>query len=189
MRPGAEAPGAGTAAFAAESPEATAALGAALGTRLEPGDVVALEGDLGAGKTVFVKGVASGMGIDPEAVTSPTFTLMHVHTGRCPLLHLDLYRIARPDALEAIGWDEAVGGGAVVVIEWAARAGAWLPAERLDVGIETTGEAARRVRVAARGTRPRALLAALLETPAWAARRSVEDAGHWQRDRAWRCGG
>ena len=114
------------AAFASESEAETRALGGALGERLEAGDVVALRGELGAGKTVFVKGVAAGLGIDPETVTSPTFTFVHFHQGRRPLFHVDLYRIERPEAVEGIGWDEAVGGGGVAVVEWADRAGAWL---------------------------------------------------------------
>jgi len=95
------------AAFASESEAETRALGGALGERLEAGDVVALRGELGAGKTVFVKGVAAGLGIDPETVTSPTFTFVHFHQGRRPLFHVDLYRIERPEAVEGIGWDEA----------------------------------------------------------------------------------
>lgn len=162
------------AAFGSESPEATAALGAALGSRLEPGDVVALDGDLGAGKTVFVKGIAAGLGIDPAEVTSPTFTLVHALAGRFRLFHLDLYRIDRPEALEALGWDEAVGGRGVAVVEWADRAGAWLPTERLDVRLAVVGETTRRVAVAARGDRPWALLLGVLAAPPWAMRRLPE---------------
>src|SRR5574342_575211 len=91
-----------SAAFASESPEATVAMGAALGGCLEAGDVVALEGELGAGKTVFVKGIAAGLGMDPDGVTSPTFTLVHTYGGaggRRRLFHLDLYRLETPDAL------------------------------------------------------------------------------------------
>lgn len=162
------------AAFLSESPEATAALGAGLGERLRPGDVVALGGELGAGKTVFVKGVAAGLGLDPDAVTSPTFTLAHEYRdarSRCRLFHLDLYRIDCPDAVEGIGWEEALGPRGVAVVEWADRAGAWLPAERLDIRLVVAGETARRVTVAARGGRPREHLEALLGAPSWRARR------------------
>jgi len=158
------------AAFASESEAETRALGGALGERLEAGDVVALRGELGAGKTVFVKGVAAGLGIDPETVTSPTFTFVHFHQGRRPLFHVDLYRIERPEAVEGIGWDEAVGGGGVAVVEWADRAGAWLTAERLEVQLAVTGETARRIEMAAFGDRHQAHLRALLAEPVWASR-------------------
>jgi tRNA threonylcarbamoyladenosine biosynthesis protein TsaE len=157
-----------------ESPEATMALGAALGERLAAGDVVALEGDLGAGKTVFVKGVAAGLGIDPGAVTSPTFTLVHEYgdaESPCRLFHLDLYRIEDPDAVQGLGWDEAVGGRGVALVEWADRAGGWLPAERLEVRLVVAGETARRILVTARGLRPGSLLRALLGAPGWGSRR------------------
>jgi tRNA threonylcarbamoyladenosine biosynthesis protein TsaE len=96
-------------------------LGAALGALLEPGDVVWLEGPLGAGKTFFTRGLFRALGL-PEAipVTSPTFALVHEHEGRVPLRHLDLYRLAEPDELVELGIDEALSE-AVVVIEWGAR--------------------------------------------------------------------
>ena len=163
-----------SAAFLSDSPEATAALGAALGERLGPGDVVALEGGLGAGKTVFVKGLAAGLGIDPDTVTSPTFTLVHEYRdtrGKCRLFHVDLYRVDRPEGLEGLGWDEVMGRRGVAVVEWADRAGAWLPAERLDIHLAVVGERARRIVVAARGERPRAHLEGLLESSPWGSRR------------------
>lgn len=168
---------AAAAAFLSESPVATLALGAALGGCLEVGDVVALEGELGAGKTVFVKGVATGLGIDPDVVTSPTYTLVHVYGDagtRSRLFHLDLYRIGHPDAVEAIGWDETVGKWGVTVIEWAERAGPWLPADRLDVQMEAAGETARRILVAGRGDRAQRRLQRLLSAPTWASRRLRE---------------
>lgn len=166
-----------TAAFASASAAETRELGTALGACLEAGDVIALRGDLGAGKTVFVKGIAAGLGLDPDEVTSPTFTLVHAHTraaDRCPFFHVDLYRIERPEALEAIGWDEAMGGGGVAVVEWAERAGAWLPADRLEVQFAVAGETARRIVVMARGKRPRVHLRALLGTPLWASHRLLD---------------
>lgn len=163
-----------SAVFLSESSDATTSMGAELGERLGAGDVVALEGGLGAGKTVFVRGVAAGLGLDPGAVTSPTFTLVHEYTGpgnRCPLFHLDLYRIESPEAVHALGWDEAVGGRGVAVVEWADRAVGWLPGERLDVGFVVTGETARRIGVAARGERAMAHLQALLGGLGWGSRR------------------
>ena len=94
---------------------------AALAAKLRAGDVVLLRGDLGAGKTVFVKGLAAGLGLDPDAVTSPTFTLVHqYHGGRLPLVHLDLYRIERIE-LDEVGFDAALAEAGVLVVEWAER--------------------------------------------------------------------
>ena len=100
---------------------ATRAAAAALAATLGAGDVVLLHGDLGAGKTVFVKGLAEGLGLDPDAVTSPTFALVHEYTGgRVPLVHLDLYRIDRIH-LDDVGFDPALAESGVLVVEWAER--------------------------------------------------------------------
>lgn len=114
--------------------EGTVALGRAVGRLLRAGDVVALEGELGAGKTRFVRGVCEGMGLDPSQVSSPTFVLVNEYAERAagaarsadvvPLRHVDAYRLhGGAEELESIGWDRVVDGSAAVVIEWASRVG------------------------------------------------------------------
>ena len=109
----------------------TLALGERLAAHLAPGDVLALYGDLGAGKTHLVKGVARGLGGDPGAVSSPTFTLVNEVATVPPLYHLDLYRIERPYELEGIGVDELLHGDGVCVVEWPERAEGLLPPHTL----------------------------------------------------------
>ena len=136
----------------------TERLGERLGKAARAGDVLALWGELGAGKTVLARGVAAGLGIDPEEVTSPTFVILHEHAaGRLPLFHLDLYRLSHAD-LGSTGWEEAVEGGGVTVIEWPDRAGDDLPTDRLDVRLEHIAESKRRVVLEATGPRSRTLL-------------------------------
>jgi tRNA threonylcarbamoyladenosine biosynthesis protein TsaE len=107
--------------FTTHSPEETFALAKTIGERLKGGEIFLLSGELGAGKTVFAKGLAAGLGIDPSEVTSPTFTLINAHEGRLRLYHVDLYRLEsaahRNLGLEEILDDEE----AVVVVEWAER--------------------------------------------------------------------
>lgn len=110
----------------------TFSLAARVGTILRAGDVVALVGDLGVGKTVFAKGIARALGIDEEVV-SPTFTLVREYEAPLPLVHVDVYRLDHLQELHDVGFDELVGGRSVTVVEWGDRVGALLPAERLDV--------------------------------------------------------
>ncbi|MBK8249492.1 MAG: tRNA (adenosine(37)-N6)-threonylcarbamoyltransferase complex ATPase subunit type 1 TsaE [Gemmatimonadetes bacterium] len=127
------------------SREVLQAWGEALGATLVPGDLIALRGDLGAGKTTLAQAIARGFGITAE-VTSPTYALVHQYVGdRGTLWHLDLYRIASPNDLLQLGWDDILAGDAAVMIEWPERAGPALPAARLDVHLETVpGDAAVR---------------------------------------------
>ena len=127
-----------------DSPESTRALGRRLGARLEPGDVVALAGDLGAGKTHLAKGVAAGLGLDPEAVTSPTFTIVQEH-GDGALLHLDLYRIESPHELDRLGLGELLDSDAIALVEWPERGADWLPERTLWLRITHLGGDRRRI--------------------------------------------
>ena len=127
-----------------ESPELTEALGAELATRLRPGDVVALEGDLGTGKTCFVRGVARGLGV-VGPVTSPTFTLMHVYEGRMSVYHLDAWMTERGEAFLEDGGAEWLTAEGVALVEWAERVEEWLPPERFEVRLEHRGEGKRGV--------------------------------------------
>lgn len=116
------------------SPEETQELGERIGEALEPGSVIALIGDLGAGKTMITKGIARGLGV-PGLIHSPTFTLIHEHVGRLPIYHFDLYRLNSPNELEDLGAESYFYGEGVSVIEWAERAGDTLPADRLEIRI------------------------------------------------------
>jgi tRNA threonylcarbamoyladenosine biosynthesis protein TsaE len=103
------------------SEDETRQVAARLAAALAPGAVILLSGELGAGKTVFVRGLADGLGIDPDAVTSPTFTLVHEYRGgRLPLVHVDLYRLDRAD-LDDVGLDAELAASGVLAIEWADR--------------------------------------------------------------------
>jgi tRNA threonylcarbamoyladenosine biosynthesis protein TsaE len=116
----------------------TFSLAARVGTILRAGDVVALVGDLGVGKTVFAKGIARALGIHEEVV-SPTFTLVREYEAPLPLVHVDVYRLDHLQELHDVGFDELVGGQSVTVVEWGDRVGPLLPAERLDIQL-TQGE-------------------------------------------------
>lgn len=99
----------------------TWALGRALAEALVPGDVVGLQGPMGAGKTRLVQGIGAGLGVDPREVTSPTYALVHTYRGRLPVYHLDLYRVGDADEVEATGVLDLAGEG-VVLVEWIDRA-------------------------------------------------------------------
>lgn len=116
-------------------PEMTRAIGRALGRAAAPGTVLALSGELGAGKTQLAKGVASGLGVE-SVVNSPTFVLMNEHVGRLRLFHVDAYRLGDPEEALAAGLLDDRAAGGVVVIEWADRLDGWLPDDRLDVQID-----------------------------------------------------
>jgi len=144
---------------------ATRAAGAALGGVLRAGDAVALVGDLGAGKTTFVQGVAAGAGVSAP-VTSPSFALIQEYPARVPLVHADLYRIDRARELDEIGLDEHVrAGAAAVLVEWADRFPV-LPRDHLRIALTIAGDG-RGLVADAGGPRAQALLAAWATALAW----------------------
>lgn len=106
-----------------------------LGVFLEPGDVVCLSGEMGAGKTTFTQGLCRGLGVR-EPVSSPTFSLVHEYAGRFPVWHLDTYRLRSSDELIDLSWDDLLSGRGVVIIEWPERIADALPEERLDIAID-----------------------------------------------------
>ena len=116
-----------TGSFEVHSVEETWALAAEFAKELRPGDVVCLEGDLGAGKTTFTQGLAAALKV-PGRVTSPTFCIVQEHQGpECLLVHMDLYRLHGEEDVEAIGWEDYLGRGAIMVVEWPERAGTLIP--------------------------------------------------------------
>ena len=145
---GAPGPLAGLLPAETASPEETLALGRRLAARLRPGDVVALYGDLGAGKTHLVKGLAAGLGLDPDEVQSPTFVLVHEYPTAPPLYHFDAYRVDRADAFARIGFEEYAAGDGVCVVEWPERIEGLLPAGTLRLRLATPGGDRRRVEAA-----------------------------------------
>ena len=132
------------------SPDETFRLGAYLGNFLAGGEIILLEGGLGAGKTIFVKGIASSLDIDTEEVTSPSFTLVNPHEGRLMLYHIDLYRLDEgAQAAHAVDLDELLmDERAVICIEWAERMGHYpLPSPVWRVSIQGDGEEPRRINI------------------------------------------
>ncbi|MBB6178007.1 tRNA threonylcarbamoyladenosine biosynthesis protein TsaE [Anoxybacillus tengchongensis] len=118
--------------YVSHHPEATLALAMKLARYVQPKDVITLEGDLGAGKTTFTKGLAKGLGIDRN-VNSPTFTIIKHYEGRLPLYHMDVYRLDESE--EDLGFDEYFFGDGVTVVEWAHLIEPYLPSERLHITI------------------------------------------------------
>jgi tRNA threonylcarbamoyladenosine biosynthesis protein TsaE len=158
MKPAAASPSVLT--IESTSPEQTQRIGRALMELLPDGALVALHGDLGAGKTCFVRGMAQAIGA-ADLVASPTFTIVHEYPGPRPIMHLDLYRITEPRQVLDLGYEELfTPERGICVVEWADRAESLLPERRVDVGLTHVAPGTRGIRLEDRNTLP----------PGWAAR-------------------
>ena len=132
--------------FLTNSPEETEAVGQSLAQRLKPGTVIAYEGDLGAGKTAFTRGLARGLGIR-EPVTSPTYTVVNEYlSGRLPLFHFDMYRLRCADDLFDIGWEDYLDRGGICAVGWSENVAEAMEGA-IRVRIEKTGEQTRRITI------------------------------------------
>ncbi len=151
----------------------TRRIGERLGRLLGPGDVVALVGDLGAGKTQLVRGLCRGAGVPEAEVSSPTFAIVAAYPGRVPVSHADLYRVADEDELYATGFFELPGGPGATVVEWADRIPGALPAERLEIRLRHAARDpdARHLEIEGTGPRHAGLARALAERRARRPRR------------------
>ena len=140
------------------SPEETRDLGRRLGEQCRGGEMLALIGELGSGKTQFCKGLAAGLGVGrPEHLTSPTFVIINEYPGRLTFYHIDAYRLGGPADMEALGVDDLAASGGVMAIEWADRVGEWIPREALEIRFDLTGPDARRLTLAWHDTAAEAL--------------------------------
>ena len=140
------------------SPEETAHLAGTIGKIIREGTVICLDGELGVGKTLFVRALAHTLGVESD-VTSPTFNLMNIYEAACPIVHFDLYRIASEEELEDIGFFEyAEATEGLVLIEWAEKFPDAMPADHLSVRIEALNDEERQFTFVAKGKKSRALL-------------------------------
>ena len=150
--------------FLSPGSSCTTQQGRLLGASLTPGCVIGLTGDLGSGKTCFIKGIAEGLNNTPaDEVTSPTFTILQEYPGQVPLYHFDAYRLSGSSDLEAIGFEDYVGTDGVAVIEWADRISDALPPDAISIRIEWLSENERLFICSARGERHCGVLARFRE--------------------------
>ncbi|MBF8264322.1 MAG: tRNA threonylcarbamoyladenosine biosynthesis protein TsaE [Dehalococcoidia bacterium] len=138
--------------FISRSPQATQAIGSKLGEIIKPGDVILIIGELGAGKTCFVQGLARGLGVE-ENISSPSFVLLRQYNGRLPLYHVDLYRLEKLPEIADLGLDDYFYSEGVSVIEWANRALELLPAEHLLIELKIVSARQRRIALTPEGVR------------------------------------
>ena len=129
------------------SSEETRAAGRAMAAGLRAGDCVLLEGGLGAGKTEFARGLAEGLGVNPEEVRSPTFTLVNLYPGRVRVYHIDLYRIEKAAELRELGLEEILGTDGVAIVEWPDRLGAYRPRNAVLIHLMDLGGEKREITI------------------------------------------
>ncbi|MDA0839715.1 MAG: tRNA (adenosine(37)-N6)-threonylcarbamoyltransferase complex ATPase subunit type 1 TsaE [Planctomycetota bacterium] len=135
-----------------DSPEATQAVAAQIASAIEPGDVIALCGDLGSGKTCFTQGLAAALGVgESGVVNSPTFVLLNVYQGRLPIYHFDTYRLGDPDTWLDLGAEEMLYGDGVCIIEWADLVAEALPEDRLSIEFEHVSMNERHLKLTSSG--------------------------------------
>ena len=145
-----------------QSPEATEELGVSLAHHLLPGDFIALNGELGAGKTRFAGGIAKGLGVDPGVpVTSPTYTLLNIYQGRIPLYHFDLYRLRGDADVVELGFTDYFAGEGISLVEWPERLQEELPPDRLEIFMRYIDENVREIELVPVASRYEKLLAQL----------------------------
>ena len=149
--------------YVTTSVQKTVWLGQQLGAQLHDGDIIALVGDLGGGKTWFTKGVAMALEINPDTIVSPTFTLVNEYEGRYRLFHIDLYRLKDKAEIMALDLDEYLSGQGIVVVEWADRWPAKLPGETVEVALHIVDEHTRELRVSTSHARSKKIIRALKE--------------------------
>ncbi len=141
------------------SVEETQAFGERLGRALQPGDVVALHGELGSGKTTLIQGLSRGVGIDPSVVKSPTFVLMREYPGQTPLIHIDGYRLDGPPSAAWLDLDLVFSPRKITVVEWAERFEGLLPEDHVEVRLEHVSTNRRRLAVTGKGARGQVIAA------------------------------
>ena len=155
--------------FVSHNESETQAIGRAIGLAGRAGDVVGLVGELGAGKTRLVKGIAAGLGVgEGQKVRSPTFVLIREHAGRLRLFHVDAYRLCGAAELDSLGFEEILSQGGLTVVEWADHVKDALPADRLTLHLIITGLRSRQISLSCGAGRSRALLERVREE--WARR-------------------
>ncbi len=141
-----------------DSERKTREIGKAVAKNLKKGDIVCLLGDLGSGKTVLTKGIASALGVDKQEVISPTFVLIRQYAGKIPIYHFDLYRLDNPEDILNLGYEEYLFDEGISVIEWADKLGRLMPREFLKIEMRVTGEEERQLNISAQGARYNKLL-------------------------------
>ena len=149
------------AVFDSKSEDQTFSLGKKIGRSLVRGDVVAIKGELGAGKSVIVRGICEGLGI-AQRTRSPSFTFMNRYRGPVDVYHVDLYRIEHMGELATLGWEEVIYSDSITLIEWADKLGSLLPSASLDISIEMTGEETRRILLRANAERHEGIIEDIL---------------------------